>query len=44
MCGDMKYVFENEDPSQCLKMLREKLDIEDYEELAYLIFPYCHIK
>lgn len=23
----MKYVYENEDPSQCLKMLKEKLDI-----------------
>ncbi len=39
----MKYVYENEDPSQCLKMLREKLDIQDHE-LTYLIFPYLHIK
>lgn len=39
----MKYVYENEDPSQCLKMLREKLDIQDHEP-TYLIFPYHHIK
>lgn len=39
----MKYVYENEDPSQCLKMLKEKLDIREHEPTC-LIFPYHHIK
>ena len=40
----MKYVYENEDPSQCLKMLKEKLAIKEQSELANLIFPYHLVK
>jgi hypothetical protein len=42
--ADMKYVYENEDPSQCLKMLSEKLDINGHIESNSLIFPSQHIK
>lgn len=39
----MQFVYENEDPSQSLKMLSEKLDITGSEQ-NNLIFPTQHVK
>ena len=40
----IQYVYENEDPSQSLKMLTEKLGPSSSQENSNLIFPYRHIK
>lgn len=40
----IQYVYENEDPSQSLKMLTEKLGPSSMQENSNLIFPYRHIK
>ena len=40
----IQYVYENEDPSQSLKMLTEKLGPSSNHENSNLIFPYRHIK
>lgn len=40
----MQFVYENDDPSQSLKMLSEKLGISDKIEYSNLIFPFHHIK